>query len=531
MFGRPAIAAHSATPALNKPSDPTAPRRLDKQRFEAGQQCHKRLWLDCHAPVQEPASASRLELSRVGDELRDLARTAFPKGIAVEADDVDAAAEETAARLKEAAPVLFDAVFVSEGAVARCDILVVHKDKQVDLFEIKSGTKVKHRYVNDLALQAATLAENGYKVQRAYLLHINPKYDHTRGEPYPPMQLLRSSDVTAKVAKQQANVERKLQNLRAVIDREEAPAQPMGTHCRSPFACPHVQGCTATTTGLPLTRLPELTRLQEHELRKDGIAGMLDVPPDREGLTFRQRRTLQSHADSARIVEPFLGEELQECERPLHFLAAVSITDPLPRLDHQRPWQRTPYGWAVQTVHEDGRVERQSFVQVDRDDPRPGFVKSLARHLEMGGTALVWGDECLRELRPLLDSIPDEKASLRALLGRDHLDLRALLQSSVFDPEMHDSHDLAAVCATLLEDDSGRGIEALNPEVRFELVHKARAPRVRATTKEKIGGIIAEALEWQVERLFTLYETFASAAAPPPAEADDTQDPGADPSA
>ncbi|MEC7724470.1 MAG: hypothetical protein VYD05_03070, partial [Planctomycetota bacterium] len=132
--------------------------------FEAGQQCHKRLWLDWHAPADEQASASRRELSAVGDELRDLARTAFPKGVTIEAADVDAAAGETAARLEESAPVVFDAAFVGEGAVARCDILVVHKDKHVDLFEIKSGTKVKHRYVHDLALQAAVLAENGYVV-------------------------------------------------------------------------------------------------------------------------------------------------------------------------------------------------------------------------------------------------------------------------------------------------------------------------------------------------------------------------------
>ena len=48
------------------------------------------------------------------------------------------------------------------------------------------------------------------------------------------------------------------------------------------------------------------------------------------------------------------------------------------------------------------------------------------------------------------------------------------------------------VCATLLGDASGLEIEALRADVRFELVQKARAPRVRATTKEKIAGVILE---------------------------------------
>lgn len=506
---------------MKQSPDQSAPLRLDKHMFEAGQQCHKRLWLDWHAPAQERPSASRRELSAVGDELRDLARTAFPKGVTIEATDVDAAASETAARLEESAPVLFDAAFVGEGAVARCDILVVHKDKHVDIFEIKSGTKVKHRYVHDLALQAAVLAENGYVVQRAYLLHLNNNYEHRAGDAYPPMQLLRSSDVTAKVTKQRANVERKLKQLRGVVGSAAAPSLPMGTYCRSPFECPHVAACTEAMDGLPLTRLPELTRQQEHQLHKAGIRALGDVPPDRDGLTFRQRRTLQSHANQARIVEPFVKEELHECERPLHFLAAFSATDPMPRFDGQRPWQRTPFGWALLTLHEDGRVERGSYVQVDRDDPRAGFVKSLARHLEQGGTALVWGDECLRELRALLDSIPGEKASVRALLGQDHLDLRALFESSVFDPGVYGYQDFPAVCATLLDDASGLEIEALRAEVRFELIQKARAPRVRATTKEKIAGVILEALEWQVERLRTLFTEFAGPAGPaaaPPAD-------------
>ena len=179
-------------------------------------------------------------MSRVGDELRALARTAFPMAVTVAADDITAAAEETAKAVADGAPVLFDAAFVADGVEVRCDILVVHKDKRVDLFEIKSGTKVKHRYVNDLALQATMLAHEGLEMQRAYLLHVNPNYAHTAGEDYPPMELMRSSDVTQKVQKQLPNVVRKLGLSRKAAARDTAPEVAMGTFCRSPFACPHL---------------------------------------------------------------------------------------------------------------------------------------------------------------------------------------------------------------------------------------------------------------------------------------------------
>ena len=466
-------------------------------------------------------------MSKIGEELLGLARTAFPKGAVIESAEIAAAAAETSRLLAAGTPVLFDAAFVSGGVAVRCDILVVHKEDKVDVFEIKSGTKVKHRYVNDLALQATVLAQCGLQIQRAYLLHVNPKYAHSEGNDYPPMELLKSSDVTAKVAKQQPNVARKLQQLRKVVEAKAAPEPPMGTYCRAPFACPHLATCAATGPALPLFLLPELGRQQESELHKDGIEELSQVPADREDLTFRQRRTLQCQADGARVVEPFAREELDECDRPLHFLAMFSVTDPLPLFEQQRPWQRTPFAWAVRTLHEDGRVETQSFAKLDRDDPRAGFVKSLARHLEVGGTAVVWGDECLRDLRPLLESCPDEKPSIRALLGHDNLDMRALLESAVFDPSMHDYADIAGVAAVLLGDTSGRPLEAHDADARLQLVQKARAPRVRAATREKICATITEALAWQADRLGELYAMFASppgaAAADPPPQAGEPQ--------
>ena len=495
---------------MKKSAKPKAQRNLDKHLFEAGQQCPKRLWLDYHQPGPEPSTARRQEMSRVGDELRALARTAFPMAVTVAADDITAAAEETAKAVADGAPVLFDAAFVADGVEVRCDILVMHKDKRVDLFEIKSGTKVKHRYVNDLALQATVLAHEGLEMQRAYLLHVNPNYAHTAGEDYPPMELMRSSDVTQKVQKQLPNVVRKLGLSRKAAARDTAPEVAMGTFCRSPFACPHMAACAESAPERPLHQLPEISRVQETELVAAGFRKLSDVPLDHEGLTFRQRRTLQCHERGERIVEDFVSEDLAECDHPLHFVAMTSVTDPLPRFDLQKPWQRTPYAWAVKTVHEDGRVESKSFAQVDRDDPRGAFVRGLSRHLEMGGTALVWDEAHLRDLRGLLDSLPDEKGALRMLLGQDVLDMRALFESGVFDPELSRYDDLTEVSALLLGDPSGRELEALDGDARYELVHKARAPRVRSTTRDKITAQMTEALNWQAERLYALYDAFCT---------------------
>ena len=511
-------AARLITTILKKPAKTKAPKNLDKHLFEAGLQCHKRLWLDYHEPTAEPASASRLEMSRVGDEMRELARTAFPKGVAITSEDAADAAKETQQQLANNTPVLFDATFVADGLEARCDILVVQHNKEtneklVDLFEIKSGTKVKHRYVNDLALQAIVLESCGLQLKSAYLLHINPKYSHVEGEDYPPMQLLRSADVTAKVKKQIPNVTRRLKNLRLALKNDSVLELPMGTFCRNPFPCLHIARCQQDAPPLPLHQLPELTRQQEIEMHKEGIEELSHVDGAREGLTFRQRRTLACMQQQTRIVEPFVTEELLACERPLHFVAIASVTEALPRYHQQRPWQLTPYAWAAKTIHEDGRVETTSWAHVDRSDPRTMFVKTLARHVEVGGTLLCWRGDAIREQRSMLDSVPDGKANVRSLLGFEHLDMMQLLEAGVFDPQLLSYTDFRAVVATLLGDHSGDELEALDANYRYEALQKARAPRVRAATRDKISSEIQAALQWQAQQLGNLFNLFAPAAA------------------
>ena len=500
--------------ALKKKPSPKAARHLDKHLFEAGQQCHKRLWLDFHEPVGETPGPLRQAMSAAGDLLRTLARSAFPKGVAIEAKDVTAAAAETQERIAAGAQVLFDATFVTDGIEARCDILVLHKDKVVDLFEIKSGTKVKHRYVNDLALQTHVLLACGLTVRAAYLLHVQPKYTHKEGTDYPPMQLLRSGDVTAKVQKQLEPLRRRLQQYRQALADDAALQLPMGTFCTTPFPCPHLARCSKEAPALPLRELPELTRQQEIELHKEGIEDLTGLDQKREGLTFRQRRTLACVQQGTPIVEPFVREELRQCTRPLHFLAIAAITDPLPRFDGQRPWRLVPYAWSAHTLHADGRLETATFVHVERTDPRPEFVATLAKHLEVGGTVVVWDDDALDELRTLLDDLPAAKAAVRALVGHPHLDLMQLFDSGVFHPKVRTHADLRKSVAALLDDGSGDELAVFGEDAVVGALQKAWAPRVRSTTKEKIAADLLAALTWSSERIMKLFAAYAEVAAP-----------------
>ncbi|MBL8748929.1 MAG: DUF2779 domain-containing protein [Planctomycetes bacterium] len=505
---------------MKKQASPKTPRNLDKHLFEAGQQCHKRLWLDFHQPVEDESGSSRKAMSVTGQQLLALARSVFPKGVQIEGATTAKAAEATAEQLAAGTPVLFGATFVAEGVETRCDILVRHKDGAIDLYEVKSGTKIKHRYVNDLAMQMLTAERCGHRVRAAFLLHLNPKYAHKEGADFPPMQLLRSADVTTKVKKQIGLVTRRLAQFRQVLDDESVLELPMGTFCTLPFPCPHIATCRKKAPALPLFELPELTRALELELHKEGIEDLNGLDPERPNLTFRQRRLLACVRQGTPIVETFVRDELGQAKKPLHFLALATVTEALPRFDGQRPWRQMPFAWAANTIHADGRLEAASFVHVDRTDPRPEFAATLGKHLDCGGTIVCWNDEALDELHALLEDLPTAKAAVRSITQRQTFDMMQLFEAGVFHPALRNHLDLRSSVAALLEDSSGNDLAVWGEDTLRDALAKATAPRVRSTTKDKVAADVKATVQWIADRLLQLFRKFGEGETPkaaPPA--------------
>jgi hypothetical protein len=100
---------------------------------------------------------------------------------------------------------------------------------------------------------------------------------------------------------------------------------------------------------------------------------------------------------------------------------------------------------------------------------------------------------------------------VRALLGFEHVDMMQLLEAGVFDPKLLSYSDFRTVVGALLNDRSGDKLDSLDANYRYEALQKARTPRVRAATRDKISADIQAALSWQAHRLADLFEVFAPA--------------------
>ena len=496
-----------------KTTAPAQSRRLDKPLFEAGQQCLKRLFLDFRQPVEEEPSEQRRALSAAGQQLLALARKAFPRGAEVTATSIHEAAAQTRELLAAAsASVVFGAVFQSPDLEVRTDIILRQKDGQLDLFEVKSGTKVNARYLADIAMQVLAIEGAGFQVRAVHVLHVNHRYTHKEGEDYPPQQLFKNADVTERVRRTMPRIADQVRAFRQQVRDDSALGLPTGSFCTNPFPCPHLAECTLSEKAFPLRKLPELTQALEAKLHEEGIDDLADMQLDRQGLTFRQRQTLRCVQEQKLVVEPFVREELRQVDYPLHFLAICGITEALPRFSGQRPWRLLPYAWAVETVYENGRVERSSFAFADKTDPRAEFAATLHKQLGDQGTILCWSTDALESLRSLIEDLPTEKPAVRALLGMPRFDIMRLFESGVFHPELLGETSLLASAQALANMKPASDLSIRSDETVFAALQKAWTPRVRAATKEKIAAELKAWVEWQAAAIAQLHIRFAELA-------------------
>ncbi len=480
---------------------------ITKQLFEAGQQCLKRLYLDRHEPTDPTSSASRTTHAKAGEQLLTLARSAFPGGVDVKGKSLASKAKKTAELLgSDEAVVLFDAAFTSPDTAVGCDIVLRQRTGELDLFEVKSGARIKPRHLSDMALQVLAIEQCGFKVRAMHILHLNHSYVHAGGDDYPATGLLRSADVTERVRRILPRVERQTAAYRLAAQDESMLELPTGTYCTQPFRCPHLSACAETEPAHPLRLLPELQRQTEADLHEAGVNSIDSLDPSEERWSEPQRHTIEAAHSGTLQVLPLAKEETGLVEFPLHFLAVADFTEPLPHWAGTRPWQAVPYAWAVRSAYEDGRIEHRVASFLGKDDPRPAFCQSLSDQLATGGVIVCWGTENLASIEHMLDGLPSHKQQIRTILGRQHLDLERLLEASVFHTDLPPRRSLEEMAHVLLQLDLPEHHAIRCQESAFAAIQKAATPRIRSTTRDKLAADLEACVDWRSQILMQLYE-------------------------
>lgn len=419
-----------------------------RTRYEAGRQCHLRLWNDLHAPERATGEDRARPSAVAAAEVRRRARDRFPGGEWA-GGDIEEAVAKTGSLVAAGAPAIFGAAFEQDGVVARADVLERLPEGGWRLVRVKSAKSVKDREVAALAFDLWVAREAGFEVGDAGLLVLNGRYRYD-GVRLDPGELFRYHSRIEKAEELLPETAGAVAAMRATMSAEEAPDIAPGAHCRVPFLCPYFAHCTRDlpSPAHGIGELPNLKADRREALEALGIEEIADIPPDFD-LTDRQRTIRQSVVEGRTVVHGDLGRRLDELEPPVRHLDFETYMPPIPRFAGTAPFEVLAFLFSVHTEEPGAALRHEDYLHEGSDDPRPELTRRLLAALGDSGSICVYSPYERGVLNDLARSQPQHAPGLAAVLGRLY-DLLPVVKDTVYDPGFRGSFSLKRTLPALV---------------------------------------------------------------------------------
>jgi hypothetical protein len=455
--------------------------RLSKSRFQTGLQCPKALWLSTHArELADATPDTQQHIFDTGNAVGELARERFVDGVLVAEDYTQSAqALETTRRLLENPPsALFEAAMEHGGVFVRPDALVRVGENLWDLYEVKSGTKVKDVNITDVAVQLWVLEGAGLPIRRAHLMHLDKTYVYEGGD-RDLERLFVAEDVTAAARVYLTLVPSLVAEMLAMLDVAEPPAVPIGKHCDSPYTCAFWGHCHEFLPGRPVTELPRISESLLDALIADDIFAIEDVPLDYPGLTGAQREVCELvRSGEARIVGD-VDRSLGGLTYPINFLDFETFMSALPLYPGTHAWQMITFQWSDHILYENGDLEHREFLHEGIGDPRPSFTRSLIDALGDTGSVVVYSPFENTRLKELAIAFPEHAEAIRGIQSRI-FDLLQTVRTHVRHPDCLGGSSIKVVLPALVKDLSYEGLGIADGNVASMLYCQAASGQLSA---------------------------------------------------
>lgn len=428
------------------------PRGLSKSKLLSWLQCPKRLWLEVHRPQLAAPSDAAHAAFRAGHETGDVARQLYPRGILIGSpDDVGKALADTAARIPEAPPILFEPAFEHDGVVARADILRKRKTGRYQLREVKATTKVKEHHIPDAAIQTWVLRNAGIKLDSVVVQYLDKKFTYQGGGDY--RGLFTAKSVDAEIRPLTKDVPKWAAQARATLAAEREPKKQTGKHCHDPYACPCLEYCSGKEpqTKYPVALLPRLRDRQLERLEQHGFRDVRQIPPD--FLTSEhQERVRRITRSGKQELLPGAAKAVRALGYPRYHFDFETVRFAVPIWKGTRPYQQIPFQWSCHVERAPGKVEHRGYLDTSSQAPMRAVAESLLEALGRKGPILSHHASFEKQrINELASLVPSRARELRALLSR-FIDTEGLTKAYYYHPAMMGSWSLKQIVPTIAPD-------------------------------------------------------------------------------
>ena len=423
--------------------------KMSKSRYCRGVQCEKILWLEKTRPdLIVEGDESRL---KTGQMVGELAKGLFGEYTDIPYDmDMEKRSEMTDRAIRDNAGVITEASFLWNDNFCSVDILKNYSG-EVEIYEVKSSTKIKDIYIDDAAYQQYVLTNSGLNVRGVFIVHINNEY--VRGENLEIDRLFTIEDVTSDCIEKQDGISDNIARFR----QSNGHSQDIDRHCFEPYPCAFWEYCTR---NLPKPNVFDIRGMQTRtKLKKyrEGKISFEDLKNEKINPKYLEQIDFELAGRSPKINKSAIKDILDTLTSPLYFIDYETCQYAVPEFAGTKPYQQIPFQYSLHIIAEEGSsMEHREFLaQPDDEDMIRTFAERMIGDMPENGSVIVYNkafeSSRNREIGEMYPDLADEMERINSNI----VDLMVPFKNrDYYMREMKGSYSIKYVLPALYPDDS-----------------------------------------------------------------------------
>lgn len=416
---------------------------INKTAFINYLNCHTLGWMTKRGMLPRLTGLNNEFLTLEGRNVHKMSWQLFPDAVDVKKLNTNAAACDVKELiLSSDVKTICGVSLAVSGYCARADILHKLKNNSWHLFESKSGSKYKVKYVNDMSFTAMVLAKAGINISKTTILHLSN--DYRLGMDI--SNLFTKLDCSDKV-------ELKVQEFSSLFDKafedinsEDMPSPYLKRNCKN---CPVFDVCMGKNVKNHIFNLPKLSVPAIEELIALG-ADTIDKIPDDFELTQMQSIVKNCMLTNTNYISKNLKSEIANIKQPFCYLDFESVTAIMPLYPGIAPHTQLLTQFSLDKADALGNILNHYECIADQTrDYRRDIAEKLIECLGKEGSIITYANSEKIIILKLAELLPDLCNDLNRIIERI-VDLELIIRKNYYDINFHGRSSIKKVLPILI---------------------------------------------------------------------------------
>jgi len=385
------------------------------------------LWLKKHDKTKlPPVNDNTQAIFDAGHMFESYAEQLFPNGITLgfkSYEDYLSLTERTNKALMDGAKTIFQGRFEHDQLTFICDIIDVINEREVDLYEIKSSTKVKPEHEYDLAFQMIVLEYCGLNVRNISVIHVNNTF--SRQGSVNPKELTTITDVTQSVKEKRDFTKNKLKLALRVINSPTIPnISPGNARLGSFNEWLDIYKSLVDLEPYSIYDLCSINAEKISQLESKGITKIIDIPENFE-LSKKQELQIQTTKQNKVFIDKDrIKNFLNSVQYPIYFLDYETLMSIVPYFDGLKPYQQVPFQYSLHILDSpQAELRHLEYLHRENSNPAEPLSKTLKSQLGTSGSIFTWNMSFEKNCNDLLGKLVPKYQKFYEQLNLRILDL------------------------------------------------------------------------------------------------------------